>query len=36
MTSGRALFTMQFSHYAHTPNYIQEKIIEKYQGKVTT
>ena len=33
MTSGRALFTMQFSHYAKTPNFIQEKIIEKYQGK---
>ena len=33
MTSGRALFTMQFSHYEKTPNFIQEKIIEKYQGK---
>jgi len=33
MTSGRALFTMQFSHYEKTPKFIQEKIIEKYQGK---
>ena len=32
MTSGRALFTMQFSHYEKTPNFIQEKIIEKYKG----
>ena len=36
MTSGRALFTMQFSHYEKTPNFIQEKIIEKFQGKVAS
>ncbi len=36
MTSGRALFTMQFSHYDKTPNFIQEKIIEKFQGKVAS
>ncbi len=36
MTSGRALFTMQFSHYDKTPNFIQEKIIEKFQGKAVS
>jgi elongation factor G len=33
MTQGRAVFTMQFSHYENAPNHIQEQIIEKYLGK---
>jgi len=35
MTQGRAVFTMQFSHYAEAPAFIREQIVEKYQGKVT-
>jgi len=35
MTQGRAVFTMQFSHYAHAPKYIVEQMVEKFQGKVT-
>ena len=34
MTQGRAVFTMQFSHYAHAPKYIVEQMVEKFQGKV--
>ena len=34
MTQGRAVFTMQFSHYAPAPNYVVEQMIEKIQGKV--
>jgi len=33
MTQGRAVFSMQFSHYENAPNHIQEQIIEKYLGK---
>jgi translation elongation factor EF-G len=33
MTQGRAVFTMQFSHYENAPNHVQEQIIEKYLGK---
>jgi len=33
MTQGRAVFTMQFSHYEKAPNHVQEQIIEKYLGK---
>ena len=33
MTQGRALYTMQFSHYDHTPRSIAEEIIEKVRGK---
>jgi elongation factor G len=33
MTQGRALYTMQFSHYDHVPKSIAEEIIEKVQGK---
>lgn len=36
ITQGRALFTMQFSHYANTPGFIQERIMEKFQGKVVS
>ena len=35
MTQGRAVFTMQFSHYAHAPKYIVEQMVEKFQGKAT-
>lgn len=33
MTQGRALYTMQFSHYDETPKSISEQIIEKVKGK---
>ena len=35
MTQGRAVFTMQFSHYAEAPNFVREQIVEKFQGKVS-
>ena len=35
MTQGRAVFTMQFSHYAQAPKYIVEQMVEKFQGKVS-
>ena len=34
MTQGRAVFTMQFSHYSQAPKYIVEQMVEKFQGKV--
>ena len=33
MTQGRALYTMQFSHYDPVPKSISEQIIEKVKGK---
>ena len=33
MTQGRALYTMQFSHYEHVPKSISDQIIEKVRGK---
>lgn len=33
MTQGRAIYTMQFSHYDETPKNITEQIIEKVKGK---
>ena len=33
MTQGRAIFTMQFSHYDEVPRSIAEQIIEKVRGK---
>jgi elongation factor G len=36
MTQGRALYTMQFSHYEAVPKSISEQIIEKVRGKETT
>ena len=33
MTQGRAIYTMQFSHYDETPKSISEQIIEKVKGK---
>lgn len=35
MTQGRAMFTLQFAHYAKTPASVQERIIEKFYGKVS-
>jgi elongation factor G len=35
LTQGRAVFTMQFGHYSSVPQSIQERIVEKFQGKVT-
>ena len=34
MTQGRAVFTMQFSHYGQAPKYIIEQLMEKFYGKV--
>ena len=36
LTQGRAVFTLKFADYQQAPNSIQEKIIEKFQGKVAT
>ncbi len=33
MTQGRAIFTMQFSHYDEVPRSIAEQIVEKIRGK---
>jgi len=33
MTQGRALYTMQFSHYDEVPKIISETIIETVRGK---
>jgi len=33
MTQGRAIYTMQFSHYDETPKNISEQIVEKVRGK---
>ena len=33
MSQGRAVFTMQFSHYDHVPKQIADEIIAKMQGK---
>jgi elongation factor G len=33
MTQGRALYTMQFSHYEQAPRSISDQIIEKVKGK---
>jgi elongation factor G len=33
LTQGRAIFTMQFSHYSAVPKTIQDDIIEKITGK---
>ena len=35
ITQGRAVFTMQFGHYKKVPQQIQERIVEKFQGKVS-
>ena len=33
MSQGRAVFTMQFSHYSKAPNSVSEQIMEKFHGK---
>jgi elongation factor G len=33
MTQGRALYTMQFSHYEALPKIIADQIVEKIRGK---
>jgi elongation factor G len=32
MTQGRAIYTMQFSHYAEAPRHVSDEIIEKISG----
>ena len=32
MTQGRAIYTMQLSHYAETPKSVSDEIIEKVTG----
>ena len=36
MTQGRAVFTMQFSHYGSAPNYILDQLIKKFDGNAST
>jgi elongation factor G len=36
MTQGRAIYTMELSHYDETPRSVADQIIEKIKGKVTT
>ncbi|HCA43336.1 MAG TPA: elongation factor G [Bacteroidetes bacterium] len=33
MTQGRAIYTMQFSHYDEAPKSIADQIVEKFKGK---
>jgi len=33
MTQGRAIYTMELSHYDDTPRSIADQIIEKVKGK---
>ena len=33
MSQGRAVFTMQFSHYSKTPKSVSEQIMEQFHGK---
>ena len=33
MSQGRAMYSMQFSHYDETPKSVSEQIIEKFKGK---
>jgi elongation factor G len=35
MTQGRALYSMQFSHYDQVPKSIADQIVEKIKGKET-
>ena len=36
MSQGRALYTMQFSHYEQVPKSISDQIIDKVRGKEAT
>jgi elongation factor G len=33
MTQGRAIYSMELSHYDETPKAVAEEIIEKLKGK---
>ena len=33
MTQGRAIYNMEFDHYAEVPKSVAEQIVEKYKGK---
>ena len=33
MTQGRAIYTMELSHYDETPKSVADQIIEKIKGK---
>ncbi len=33
MTQGRAIYNMEFDHYAEVPKSVSEQIVEKYKGK---
>ena len=35
LTQGRAVFTMQFSHYNPLPRKLQDEIVEKFSGATT-
>ena len=35
MTQGRAVFTMQFSHYQQAPTFVREQIVEKFTAKAS-
>jgi elongation factor G len=35
MTQGRAIYTMELSHYDETPRSVSDQIIEKLKGKET-
>ena len=36
MTQGRAVFTMQYSHYGKAPNYIVDQLMEKFGGNTAS
>ena len=36
LTQGRAVFTMQFSHYVKVPESVKERIMERVMGKVAS
>ena len=36
LTQGRAVFTMQFSHYSPLPQKLQDEITEKYSGSTVS
>tara|TARA_X000001036_G_scaffold427099_1_gene455308 strand:- start:52 stop:1080 length:1029 start_codon:yes stop_codon:yes gene_type:complete len=36
LTQGRAVFTMQFSHYSPLPQKLQDEITEKYSGAIAS
>ncbi|SVB75885.1 uncharacterized protein METZ01_LOCUS228739, partial [marine metagenome] len=34
ITQGRAIFTMQFGYYDIVPTLVQERVVEKFKGKI--